>query len=132
MELGEEDDAQRNGERFARLWEEEGERCGEAESPSLPRVVWRFTRVRFIISLLLVCFSMVAQFIGPSVLLKLILEYLEDPRVEAQVGIVLLVLLFFNQLLRNITYNLQQAICIHTGWLRPDLEIFCYFSQQNV
>ena len=128
MELGEEDDAERNGERFERLWQEETERCGEAESPSLPRVVWRFTRVRFIISLLLVCFSMVAQFIGPSVLLKLILEYLEDPTVEAQVGIVLLVLLFFNQLLRNITYNLQQAICIHTGRLRSDLEIFCYFS----
>ena len=120
LELSEEDDAQRNGERFERLWEEEGERCGEGESPSLPRVVWRFARVRFIISLILIGFSMVAQFIGPSVLLKLILEYLEDPSVEVEVGIVLLVLLFFNQLVRNITYNLQQAVCIHTG----RLEIF--------
>ena len=79
-------------------------------------MVWRFTRVRFILSLLLIAFSMVAQFIGPSVLLKLILEFLEDPAVEVEVGIVLLVLLFFNQLLRNITYNLQQSIGIHTGW----------------
>ena len=132
LELGEEDDSQRNGERFARLWEEEGERCGEAESPSLPRVVWRFTRVRFIISLLLIGFSMLAHFIGPSVLLKLILEYLEDPTVEVEVGIVLLVLLFFNQLVRNITYNLQQAISIHTGRLRQALEIFCYFYEQNI
>ena len=46
---------------------------------------------------------MVAQFIGPSVLLKLILEYLENPRLEVEVGIVLLVLLFFNLLHRNIT-----------------------------
>ena len=59
---------------------------------------------------------MVTQFIGPSVLLKLILEFLEDPTLEVEVGIVLLVLLFFNQLLRNITYNLQQSIGIHAGW----------------
>ena len=97
LELGEEDDAQRNGERFERLWEEERERC-DGESPSLARVVWKFTRVRFILSLLLIGFSMVTQFIGPSVLLKLILEYLEDPTLEVEVGIVLLVLLFFNQL----------------------------------
>ena len=115
LELSEEDDVQRNGERFERLWEEERGNCG-GKSPSLARVVWRFTRVRFILSLLLIAFSMVAQFIGPSVLLKLILEFLEDPAVEVEVGIVLLVLLFFNQLLRNITYNLQQSIGIHTGW----------------
>ena len=117
LELSDEDDTERNGERFERLWEEEREMCHEkkGESPSLTRVVWRFTKVRFILSLLLIAFSMVAQFIGPSVLLKLILEFLENPRLELVVGIVLLVLLFFNQLLRNITYNLQQSICIHTG-----------------
>ena len=115
LELSDEDDTQRNGERFERLWEEERERCGETESPSLTRVAWRFARVRFIICLVLVSFSMVAQFIGPSVLLKLILDYLEDPTLEVEVGVVLVVLLFFNQLLRNITYNLQQSICIHTG-----------------
>ena len=67
---------------------------------------------------------MVAQFIGPSVLLKLILEYLEDPTMEVEVGIVLLVLLFFNQLFRNITYNLQQSLSIHTGWKYSILYIF--------
>ena len=123
MELSEEDDAERNGERFERLWEEERERC-EGEPPSLTRVVWRFTRVRFILALLLIAFSMVAQFIGPSVLVKLILEYLEDPTLELEVGIVLLVLLFFNQLLRNITYNLQQSLSIHTGWKYLILYIF--------
>ena len=81
----------------------------------MTRAVWRFTRVRFIICLLLIVFSMVFQFIGPSVLLKLILEYLEDPRLDVKVGVVLLVLLFFNQFLRNITYNLQQTVGIHTG-----------------
>ena len=81
----------------------------------MTRAVWRFTRVRLIICLLLIVFSMVFQFIGPSVLLKLILEYLEDPRLDVKVGVVLLVLLFFNQFLRNITYNLQQTVGIHTG-----------------
>ena len=40
-ELSGEDDAERNGERFERLWEEERERCREkeGESPSLTRVV---------------------------------------------------------------------------------------------
>ena len=71
--------------------------------------------MRLIICLLLIVFSMVFQFIGPSVLLKLILEYLEDPRLDVKVGVVLLVLLFFNQFLRNITYNLQQTVGIHTG-----------------
>ena len=66
LELSSEDDAERNGERFERLWEEERERCREkeGESPSLTRVVWRFTRVRFILSLLLIAFSMVAQLVG--------------------------------------------------------------------
>ena len=112
MELSDKDDSKRNAERLESLWSEERER---SESPSLTRVVWRFTRVKFIISLLLVVFSMIFQFIGPSVLLKLILEFLEDPTLDTQVGIVLLVLLFFNQFLRNITYNLQQSIGIHTG-----------------
>ena len=128
MELSEEDDAERNGERFERLWEEERERCG-GEAPSLTRVVWRFTRVRFILALLLIAFSMVAQFIGPSVLVKLILEYLEDPTLELEVGIVLLVLLFFNQLLRNITYNLQQSLSIHTGW---KYSILYFILKENI
>lgn len=68
-----------------------------------------------IIAIFLVVFSMVFQFIGPSVLLKLILEYLEDPTLEVKVGVTLVVLLFFNQFLRNISYNLQQSIGIHTG-----------------
>ena len=112
LELSHEDDAQRNGARFERLWEEE---CERSESPSLTRVVWRFARLKLIIALLLIVFSMVFQFVGPCVLLKLILEYLEDPTIDVKVGVVLVVLLFFNQFLRNISYNLQQSIGIHTG-----------------
>ena len=100
------------------MWEEE---CRRSESPSLTRAVWRFARVKLIIAIFLVVFSMVFQFIGPSVLLKLILEYLEDPRLDVKVGVVLLVLLFFNQFLRNITYNLQQTVGIHTGGVNFNL-----------
>ena len=50
-----------------------------------------------------------------SLLLKYLLEYLDDPSAELSYGIMVLVFLFLSQLLRNITFNLQQSIGIHTG-----------------
>ena len=78
-------------------------------------MVWRFARIRLIICIALSFVSTVFQFLGPSVLVRLILEYLEDPTLEVSTGIVLLVLLFFNQLLRNITFNLGKSVGIHAS-----------------
>ena len=49
--------------------------------------------------------------------MKYILDYLKDPLAPLETGILLLILLFLSQLLRNITFNLQQSIGIQTGIL---------------
>ena len=120
-ELSEQDGARRNGERLERLWTEE---CRSSPSPSLSRVVWRFARLRLVLCITLSLISAVLQFLGPSVLVRLILEYLEDPTLELKTGIVLLVLLFFNQLLRNIAFRLSKCVGTHTGSAKPDERIF--------
>ena len=48
-------------------------------------------------------------------MLKMLLEYLDHPTAELNYGIMLVVLFFLCQFLRNISFNLQQSIGIHTG-----------------
>ena len=78
-------------------------------------MVWRFARLRLVICVLLSVLYTVLQFLGPSVLVRLILEYLEDPSLEVSTGIVLLVLLFCNQILKNVTFSLAKCLGCHTG-----------------
>ena len=136
------EDAMKNAKRFERLWESEKKRCTRINStrdqkeehihPSLSRVAWQFGKTRFLIALILVVLSMVFQFTGPvrflikflytinflqSILMKYILDYLKDSEAPIETGVLLLVLLFFSQLFRNITFNLQQSIGIQTGKL---------------
>ena len=72
--LSSEDDARINAERFAKLYEEEVQRCKTINinkdsdnkvKPSLAKVAWRFGKTRFIVALVLVMLSMVFQFLGP-------------------------------------------------------------------
>ena len=51
-----------------------------------------------------------------SFLLKYFLEYLDDSSADLSYGIMVLSLLFLTRLLRNITFNLQQSIGLHTGF----------------
>ena len=55
------------------------------------------------------------RFFFQSLVLKYILDYLKDPNSKLESGIILVILLFLTQLFRNITFNLQQSIGIHTG-----------------
>ena len=48
-------------------------------------------------------------------ILKLLLEYLEDPTLSYSYGIWIIVLLIGLQLIRNITFNLYMALGIQTG-----------------
>ena len=139
-DLDQPEDAMKNAKRFERLWESEKKRCitinstrdqkEELIEPSLSRVAWQFGKTRFLIALILVVLSMVFQFTGPvrflinffytihhsqSILMKYMLDYLKDPAAPLETGVLLLVLLFFSQLFRNITFNLQQSIGIQTG-----------------
>ena len=45
----------------------------------------------------------------------MLLDYLDHPTAELNYGILLVVLFFLCQLLRNFSFNLQQSIGIHTG-----------------
>merc|ERR1711892_311954 len=124
-ETDEPEDAMKNAQRFERLWEEEKDKCkrlsetrdlkSEPVKPSLSRVAWQFAQTRFLIAFFLVILSMFFQFAGPSILLNYLLDYLKDPLAPIETGISLLILLFLAQLFRNITFNIQQSIGIHTG-----------------
>ena len=46
----------------------------------------------------------------------MLLDYLDHPTAELNYGIMLVVLFFLCQFLRNISFNLQQSIGIHTGF----------------
>ena len=52
----------------------------------------------------------------------MLLDYLDHPKADMNYGIVLVVLFFLCQLLRNISFNLQQSIGIHTGKRAPQLK----------
>lgn len=114
--LGNKDDSRTNGARLAGLWEEEITRSKEeGDVPSLNRAVWRFARTRFIVAMVFVVISMLFQFIGPSVILKGLLEFLENPDAPLSEGVMLLVLLFLVNVLRNITFRISQTMGVHTA-----------------
>lgn len=114
--LGEREDSQANGKRLAALWDQDMATSKEkGEAPSLNRAVWRFARTRFIVAMVLGVISIFFQFIGPSVILKELLEYMEDPDAPLGEGVMLVFFLFLSQLFRNICFRVSQTLGVHTG-----------------
>ncbi|CAL4079407.1 unnamed protein product, partial [Meganyctiphanes norvegica] len=78
--LHRDDCAEVNCSRLERLWEKEQNLCKPRNiKPQLSHVVWHFMKTRVIITMLISSVQNVLQFLAPSLILKIILDYIESP-----------------------------------------------------
>ncbi|XP_041482654.1 multidrug resistance-associated protein 5-like isoform X2 [Lytechinus variegatus] len=89
-----------NGDRFEQLWAEEVALKGSEEEASMGKVAFRFVRTRQIISASVLVVSMMASFLTSAVVVQRLLEYTEQEEVDLWYGIVLVVCIFFLQIVR--------------------------------
>uniref|UniRef100_A0A671M1F4 ATP-binding cassette sub-family C member 5 n=1 Tax=Sinocyclocheilus anshuiensis TaxID=1608454 RepID=A0A671M1F4_9TELE len=109
------DGAHINGERFQRLWDEEVAHVG-LEKASLPAVVMRFQKTRFIVSFFVSVLFAFGAFVGPSILVHEILSYIEQPESSTLLhGIGLCVALFFSEFSKAFFSSLLWAVNLHTA-----------------
>uniref|UniRef100_A0A6Q2Z2V0 ATP-binding cassette, sub-family C (CFTR/MRP), member 12 n=1 Tax=Esox lucius TaxID=8010 RepID=A0A6Q2Z2V0_ESOLU len=98
-----------------RLWEEEVAKVGKEEA-SLVRVIMRFQKTRLLVSFAISVLFTFAVFIGPSVLVYEILNYVEAPGASTLVyGVGLCVALFTTEFCKAFFASLMWAINIRTG-----------------
>uniref|UniRef100_A0A8C1TCQ2 ATP-binding cassette sub-family C member 5 n=1 Tax=Cyprinus carpio TaxID=7962 RepID=A0A8C1TCQ2_CYPCA len=107
------DGAHINGERFQRLWDEEVAHVG-LEKASLPAVVMRFQKTRFIVSFFVSVLFAFAAFVGP--VLHEILSYIEQPESSTLLhGIGLCVALFLSEFSKAFFASLLWAVNLRTA-----------------
>ncbi|XP_060715255.1 ATP-binding cassette sub-family C member 12 [Tachysurus vachellii] len=115
LSLSPHDGAHANGERFIRMWEEEVARVG-IEKASLGAVVMRFQRTRFIVSSIVSILFTLCVFVGPSILVNMILTYVEKTEGTTLVhGVGLCVALFVSEFSKAFFASLLWAINLRTG-----------------
>uniref|UniRef100_A0A8C6M5R5 ATP binding cassette subfamily C member 12 n=1 Tax=Nothobranchius furzeri TaxID=105023 RepID=A0A8C6M5R5_NOTFU len=109
------DKADTSGDRLQRLWEEEKSRNGP-EKASLIRAIFLFQRTRFILSVLVGIFAMMAAFIGPAILVYQILNYIEFAE-ESSVthGVGLAFALFTTEFFKALFISLLWAVNLRTA-----------------
>ncbi|XP_047437487.1 ATP-binding cassette sub-family C member 12 isoform X2 [Mugil cephalus] len=109
------DVADTSGERLQRFWAKEVEMKG-LEKASLVRVVVRFQRTRLILSVLTGVLAMVAAFLGPAVLLNMILVYVEMSEMSTlSYGIGLAFALFTSECCKAVLISLLWALNLRTA-----------------
>uniref|UniRef100_A0A3P9AB43 ATP-binding cassette sub-family C member 5 n=1 Tax=Esox lucius TaxID=8010 RepID=A0A3P9AB43_ESOLU len=109
------DGSNSNVKRLERLWEEEVAKVGKEEA-SLVRVIMRFQKTRLLVSFAISVLFTFAVFIGPSVLVYEILNYVEAPGASTLVyGVGLCVALFTTEFCKAFFASLMWAINIRTG-----------------
>ncbi|XDV18157.1 hypothetical protein PO909_023910 [Leuciscus waleckii] len=113
--LSHHDGAHINGERFQRLWDDEVARVG-LEKASLPAVVIRFQKTRLIVSFLASVLFTFAVFIGPSILVYEILNYVEHPETSTLLhGVGVCVALFTTEFSKAFFASLMWALNLRTA-----------------
>ncbi|XP_039513342.1 multidrug resistance-associated protein 9 isoform X1 [Pimephales promelas] len=109
------DGAHINGERFQRLWEDEVASVG-LEKASLTAVVFRFQKTRLIVSFLASVLFTFAVFIGPSILVYEILNYVEHPETSTVLyGVGVCVALFTSEFSKAFFASLMWAVNLRTA-----------------
>ncbi|XP_051563276.1 ATP-binding cassette sub-family C member 12-like [Myxocyprinus asiaticus] len=109
------DGAHVNGDRFQRLWEEEVA-CVGLEKASLAAVVMRFQKTRLIVSFLASLIFAFAVFVGPSILVYEILNYVEKPETSTLLrGVGLCVALFISEFSKAFFASLLWAVNLRTA-----------------
>lgn len=107
------DRAEPNARRLERLWHEHVEQSGEKSS--LSHVIWRFCRTRAIVAMVLMVLAIIFQFLGPAIIQQFILHFVEDKSLPLWWGIVLVIFLFWSQLLRNYCFGAGYVMGLHTA-----------------
>nr|XP_033797358.1 multidrug resistance-associated protein 9-like isoform X2 [Geotrypetes seraphini] len=103
-----------NMKRLKFLWEEEVLRVGLAKA-SLVRTVLKFQRTRLLMNGLATLLSMVCTFLGPAVLVRSILQYVETTSDNIIYGVGLCIALYVSELCKSIFFVLSWAISYRTA-----------------
>ncbi|KAM5179454.1 ATP-binding cassette sub-family C member 5-like [Mantella aurantiaca] len=113
-DLPSQDSAEKNCQRLHRLWEEELEKRGKAKA-SLRMVLWRFCQTRSLLALFCLIVTMTANFIGPAIFIRALLEYSETVESNLLYGLLLSFGIFMAELLRSWSFALNWAMNYRTG-----------------
>ncbi|XP_049573002.1 ATP-binding cassette sub-family C member 12 [Syngnathus scovelli] len=109
------DKAGESTNRLQRLWEEEVAKSG-LEKASLVRAILRFQKNRLILSIIAGVIAMVSAFLGPAVVIYLLLDYVADPSKSTRVhGVGLCFALFSSEFCKGFFISLLWAINLRTA-----------------
>lgn len=110
------DESKDTASRLQRLWDEEQETAKKSNrEPSLARAVFHFCKSRICLSVFFFSLSVTLQFLAPSVVLKMILEYISDPSRNETEGWQLLMLLAFMLMLRLTFFTFNFNVGLQTA-----------------
>ncbi|XP_073446643.1 ATP-binding cassette sub-family C member 5-like [Dendrobates tinctorius] len=113
-DLPSQDSSEVNSWRLQRLWEAENQKRGKRKA-SLTLVLWRFCRTRFLLSSLCLIITMVANFIGPAIFIRALLEYTESTESNLLYGLLVAFGIFASELIRSWSFALNWAMNYRTG-----------------
>ncbi|XP_029847824.3 multidrug resistance-associated protein 5 isoform X2 [Ixodes scapularis] len=107
------DSAELNVKRLERLWKDE--QLLQGEKAQFWMAAARFCKTRAIVAGVLICIGMTFQFLGPAVLLREILSFLEDSESSTSTGVLLACCLIGTQLVRSGCLSMSWIIGAHTA-----------------
>ncbi|XP_050696667.1 ATP-binding cassette sub-family C member 5-like isoform X1 [Eriocheir sinensis] len=114
--LQHEDGAEVNSTRMERLWEEEKDIMTKTKrKPELWRAVWRAMRTRVIVCMTISVIQNILQFFGPSIMLKLVLDYIAEPETDLLYASLITVGTFAINLSRGAAFNAMFVVGTHTA-----------------
>lgn len=103
-----------NGTRFSSMWEKHSQREG-LEKTHLSSQLFRFVRTRYFMSCLMYVLCVAFGFVGPTVFMRLLLEYVQKPAIDHIEGITWMLCLIACEFLRITFFALMWAINIRTA-----------------
>ncbi|CAH1782332.1 unnamed protein product [Owenia fusiformis] len=106
--------AEVTGERMQREWDKELASKGQ-DKASLFRAMMRSVQTRIYIVIVILCVLIVFSFVGPAVLVRLILEYVQLNLTDVKYGVMLIVLLFVNEVGRTLMFAIYWHFLYEMG-----------------
>ncbi|KAM4795961.1 MIT domain-containing protein 1 [Rhinophrynus dorsalis] len=103
-----------NCQRLQHLWDEELRKHGK-DKASLSLVMWRFCQTRSLLALLSLIITMIANFIGPAIFIRALLEYAQALNSDLLYGLLLAFGIFSAELVRSWSFALNWAMNYRTG-----------------
>ncbi|CAL4069089.1 unnamed protein product, partial [Meganyctiphanes norvegica] len=115
-DLQSEDGSEKNSLRLESLWEEEKKLSQKLNrKPELWRPVWKIMSTRVIVCMVISVAQNFLQFLGPSLILKLVLDYINDPVVDHLYGGSVCALVLIVNLTRGTLFNAMFVVGTHTA-----------------